>query len=102
MSARGILKQADQLGVRLILNGDNLAWKAGTKPPDCFLAGLKEHKPEIIALLRSDQSPEPDAAAIAAEQAEIDKVEERVQAELKLLRADNAAIYARQTPWRIK
>jgi hypothetical protein len=97
-----MLKRADDLGVRLILNGDRLVWKAGSKPPDAFLAGLKERKPEIIALLRNNQSPEPDSAAIAAEQAEIDAVEARFQAELKLLRAANAQAYSHRTPWRVR
>jgi hypothetical protein len=102
MSAQGILKQADELGIRLILNGDMLVWKAGSKPPDAFLAGLKERKSEIIALLRNDQSPEPDEAAIAAELAKMNAVESEFQRQLAQLRKDNAAIYARPTPWRCK
>jgi hypothetical protein len=46
--------------------------------------------------------PEPDEAAVAAEQAEMDKVEAEFQRRLAQLREDNAAIYAKPTPWRIK
>ncbi len=62
MSAQAILKDAADCGVRISLNGDNLAFKATVRPPPELLANLKTHKAEIVALLRNEAacSPEPD------------------------------------------
>ena len=51
-----MLKEAAACGVRLSLNGDNLALKASAKPSAALLAKLKAHKAEIVALLRQEQS----------------------------------------------
>jgi hypothetical protein len=47
-----MLKEAAACGVRLSLNGDNLALKASAKPSAALLAKLKANKAEIVALLR--------------------------------------------------
>jgi hypothetical protein len=54
MTAAGVLKEAADCGVLVNLNGDSLALKATTKPPASLLAKLKEHKVEIVALLRQE------------------------------------------------
>jgi hypothetical protein len=43
-----------------------------------------------------------DTGGRASEQAEMDACEGRVQAELALLRAENATVYARPMPWVVK
>jgi TubC N-terminal docking domain len=52
LSGLAMLKEAAACGVRLTLNGDNLALKASAKPAAALLAKLKAHKAEIVALLR--------------------------------------------------
>jgi hypothetical protein len=54
MSALATLKEAAKCGVRVSLNGDSLALKAGTKPPPDLLAKLRTHKAEVVALLRKE------------------------------------------------
>jgi hypothetical protein len=54
LTALAIIKEAAALGVRVNLNGDSLALKAATKPPADLLAKLKQHKAEIVALLRQE------------------------------------------------
>ena len=62
MTAAGVLKEAADCGVCVNLNGGRLQLKAETKPPDELVAKLKQHKAEIVALLRQ----EVDEAASAA------------------------------------
>lgn len=52
MSTDEILTRADQHGVRLTLQGDQLRIEADTPPPAEWLAALRQHKAEIIARLR--------------------------------------------------
>jgi TubC N-terminal docking domain len=54
LSALAIIQQAAECGIRLSLNGDNVAFKASTKPSSDMLAALKKHKAEIVALLRQE------------------------------------------------
>ncbi len=80
MSARSILKGASDCGVRVSLNGDNLAFKATVRPAPELLAKLKAHKAEIVALLRNDAacSPEPDQVKLEERKAmAMDSVPER-------------------------
>jgi hypothetical protein len=42
-----------RLGGRLRLKGDELTFRAKASPPDALLAKLKEHKAEIVTLLRA-------------------------------------------------
>jgi hypothetical protein len=67
LSALAIIKEAADCGVRVSLNGASLALKAVTKPSDELLAKLREHKAEIVALLRQEAGiarPEPDETAL--------------------------------------
>lgn len=59
MSAAAVLKDAASAGVALSLNGDNIAFKATTRPHADLIARLREHKAEIVALLRQETSVEP-------------------------------------------
>lgn len=54
MSALAVILEATKAGVSLSLNGDRLALKAATKPSADLLASLKQHKAEIVALLRKE------------------------------------------------
>jgi len=64
-TASDVITEAHRLGVRLILDGENLRAKAKQNPPAEFIAALKAHKPEIIATLARLESPfvSPDALA---------------------------------------
>jgi TubC N-terminal docking domain len=101
LSAQTTLKQAADFGVKLTLDGDRLAFKAPTKPPAGLLSTIREHKAEIIALLRSYPALEHEAA-LAVEQVEMDACEGRFQSELAELRAANARAYSSRTPWKTK
>ncbi len=57
MSARSVLKDASDCGVRVSLNGDNLAFKATVRLAPELLAKLKAHKAEIVALLLAEVNP---------------------------------------------
>lgn len=59
MSALTVLKDAADSGVRLALKGDNLALKAAVRPPSELIERQREHKAEIVALLRRETGPEP-------------------------------------------
>jgi hypothetical protein len=63
LSALAFIKQAADCGVRASPNGDSLALKAATKPSASFLAKLKQHKAEIVALLRQHAAALPQANA---------------------------------------
>jgi TubC N-terminal docking domain len=101
MSALPIIAAAAESGVDLELDGNGLRMRATVKPPDELLARIKEHKPEIIAILRNEPTLEHEAA-LAAEQGEMDACEARFQAELAELRAANSTVYANPQPWRAK
>jgi hypothetical protein len=66
LSAAAVIKEAAECGVRISLNGRNLALKAPAKPSAALLAKLKQHKAEIAALLQQgaapsiEEPPEPD------------------------------------------
>jgi hypothetical protein len=55
MTAKAVMKEASVVGVQLRLDGEKLAMKAAAKPPDELLTKIKEHKAEIVALMRSKQ-----------------------------------------------
>ncbi len=57
MSARSVLKDASDCGVRVSLSGDNLAFKATVRPAPELLATLRQNKPEIISILRAAMRP---------------------------------------------
>jgi TubC N-terminal docking domain len=102
LSAQTILKQAADFGVKLTLDGDQIAFKAPRKVPPALLANIKEHKAEIIAILRSNPAIEHEAVLVAAELTAMNAIKTRFQAELALLRADNARGYSSRTPWQVK
>ena len=52
MSAAGALKAARAAGLELVVDGDALALRAASAPPVAVLDALRQHKTEIIALLR--------------------------------------------------
>jgi hypothetical protein len=55
MSAVGLLAEAAAAGVNLQLEPDGTVHlTAVTPPPEPLLAGLREHRREIVALLRGD------------------------------------------------
>src|SRR4051794_20857492 len=54
MTAAKALKAAQDLGIRLGVNGDRLKVEAACPAPDALIALLKLHKIEIIALLLQD------------------------------------------------
>jgi hypothetical protein len=54
MSALATIKEAAECGVRIRLYGDSVALKATTEPSADLLASLKQHKAEIVALLRKE------------------------------------------------
>src|SRR5208337_4993733 len=67
MSALAIIKEAADCGVRVHLKGEGLALRAATKPSASLLAKLKQHKAEIVALLRQEADvawPKPDEAKL--------------------------------------
>ena len=53
MKAREALTSAARHGVEVRLDGENLTLEAATAPPDTVIAAIKQHKPEIVALLRA-------------------------------------------------
>jgi hypothetical protein len=63
MSPSAILKDATGRGVSVTSTGDKLVLRSREKPPDDLLNRLRQHKAEIIALLRQD-CPEPELADI--------------------------------------
>ncbi len=101
-------------GVSSVLSVPQLATsgKSLASPDADFLAAIKTVWPAARMLddeevVEGDrlvlvEVPEPDDAAIATEQAEIDAVEARFQSELAALRAANAQAYSNRTPWRTK
>ena len=62
MTAASVLKEAATCGVKLRLRSGKLQLKAEAKPPDELLAKLKEHKAEIVALLRREADETASAA----------------------------------------
>jgi hypothetical protein len=58
MSALAVVREAAERGVRVSLNGDNVALKAAVKPSSELLAKLREHKRGIVALLRREARAE--------------------------------------------
>lgn len=52
MSAADALKGARAAGLELMVDGDALALSAASAPPAAVLDALRQHKTEIIALLR--------------------------------------------------
>jgi len=65
LSALAIIQKAAECGISLSLNGDNVAFKASAKPSPDMLAALKQHKPEIVALLRQEAGAEADKSMAA-------------------------------------
>lgn len=59
MTIVAVLKDLADNGVRLALKGDNLALKAAVRPPSALIERLREHKAEIVALLRQEAGSEP-------------------------------------------
>lgn len=53
-AALGILKRAQAAGLTLTADGDQLRLKAARKPEGELLEALKEHKAELLALLRAE------------------------------------------------
>ena len=64
MSAAAVVEEAIAAGIRLGLDGGDLALKAKARPPDALLAKLKAHKPEIVALLRATGATNPNVARL--------------------------------------
>jgi hypothetical protein len=65
LSALAIIKEAIDCGVSVSLNGDKVTVKASARPSPELLAKLREHKGEIVALLRKTAlSPEPAEAEV--------------------------------------
>jgi hypothetical protein len=89
MSALTVLKDATDSGVRISLKGDNLAFKATVRPPPELLAKLREHKAEIVALLRQvvcadpaqPFSPRPTVASGEDARASVNKLLDAMAAE---------------------
>jgi hypothetical protein len=52
MNAIAVLRETTESGVAISLMGENLALKAAVRPPAELLAKIREHKAEIVALLR--------------------------------------------------
>jgi hypothetical protein len=102
MTARAILHAAAESGVLISLHGGSLAVEASTQPSDELLSYIKEHKAGLVELLRNDPALEHEAALVATELAAMNAVEARFQAELELLRGDNARAYSSRTPWQVK
>jgi hypothetical protein len=51
-TAQETIRRAGELGLRMEVRGpDRLGWKASRRPPEDFLAELRQHKAEIIAFL---------------------------------------------------
>jgi hypothetical protein len=57
MNALETLKAAARRGVQLTLDGVVLKVTGQVKPPDPVLAAIKEHKADIVALLRAAMRP---------------------------------------------
>src|SRR2546422_906516 len=57
LSASALIREAAKNGVRIGLDGDELALKAQVKPPDALIARLKASKHEIVTLLRQASTP---------------------------------------------
>lgn len=64
LSARAVLKEAADCGVRVSVDGGRLSLKAAQKPPQVLLDRLQTHKAEILALLRHDSRSDPGEAAL--------------------------------------
>jgi hypothetical protein len=58
LTALDALRSAREAGVRIRLNGDDLELRAPMRPPDAVLGALRNHKPEIAALLRAATRPQ--------------------------------------------
>ena len=69
MSALVALQSAAHWGVSLKLNDDKISFKARVRPPPELLDALREHKAEIIALLRQVACADPDEAEIVERKA---------------------------------
>jgi hypothetical protein len=89
MSAAAVLRDAAECGVSLSLNGANVAFKAAVRPPPALLARLREHKAEIVALLRREIATEPPAAHVS----------DGARASVDRLIADMAAENDRRRGW---
>jgi hypothetical protein len=57
LSALAVIKEAAESGVRVSLNGDNVALKATVRPSMDLLARFQKHKRGIVALLRQAAVP---------------------------------------------
>ena len=62
--ARVALNAAKAAGVSVKLNGGKLSLKASGPPPEAVVAALKNHKAEIVALLKAEQAAFDERAAI--------------------------------------
>jgi hypothetical protein len=92
MTAAAVLREATSCGVAVSLNGDSLALKATSKPSPALLEKLREHKAEILTLLRmeiaAEAAPPPSATVSTDTRASVDR-----------LIADMAAETERRRDW---
>src|SRR5712692_990715 len=64
ISAEWLLRHLDYLGVSLEVSGKNIRIFPAHKLTDAYCKAIKEHKPELLVLLRAKPSrPSPDAKA---------------------------------------
>jgi hypothetical protein len=57
MSARQAIDAAASAGIRIAVDGGDLVLEADGSIPDAIVADFKQHKPEILGLLRSAPPP---------------------------------------------
>src|SRR5262245_15239104 len=53
MTAAEIIKEAAAVGIQIAIEGNGLSLEATEPPPKAIIDVIKQHKPEIIDLLRS-------------------------------------------------
>lgn len=57
--AYDILMQLDQLGVAVELHGNTILFRPASAVPDGLLERMREHKKELVAILRDSHCPPP-------------------------------------------
>ena len=54
MNAAEVIKEAGAVGIQIAIEGAGLSLEATAQPPKAIIELIRQHKPEIIDLLRSD------------------------------------------------
>jgi hypothetical protein len=92
LTAAGLLARAHSAGLVVVAEGGNLRLRGPVKPPADLLAELRQHKPEVLALLTAPANDPPAESADHWGLTQIDRAE--ALARLRPPPTDAAALLA--------